>query len=157
MTNQPDYRLYLEEKFKGLTTLVNAQFDGIHDRQDKTDKLLDLIHDEAKKTNSRVTYLERERDECLKTRVSTNKLADVCSSIIEVKKTVDIINSDLEEYRIVKKYPKLAMVLIAVFAVGLGISAYGTFRTIGDSKREKILIEKVETLEQRILEYKSNE
>ena len=157
MTDQPDYRLYLEEKFTGLTKLVNAQFVTVHDRQDSADKKLDLIHDETRSTNSRVTHLEEQRDKYLETRVSTDMLSTVCEHLSEVKDTVKIIDKDLEEYRIIKKYPKIAVAVLILAMAGLGISAYGTFRNIGNTKREKVLIEKVNTLEQQILEHRANE
>jgi len=150
--------MYLEEKFGGITKLVNAQFESLHDRQDAIDKSLDQLKDEssrtlaqALKTNDRVTHLEEQKEEYLKTRVSTDMLSTVCTSLTEVKETVDTIDNDLEEYRIIKKYPKLALILLIVLMLGLGISAYGTFRNIGNSKREKVLMEKVETLEKEVL------
>jgi len=150
------FELYLEEKFKGLTTLVNSQFITVHDRQDSADKKLDLIHDETKATNSRVTHLEEQRDKYLETRVSTDMIKSCHDEIIEVKDAVKVINDDLEEYRIIKKYPKWALIVAAVIVIGLGISAYGTFRTINNSKGNKELLEKVKSLEKEVLTQKAN-
>lgn len=59
MDGNTDFNLYkelIDEKFKGITTLVNAQFSNVADK-------LDSIHKEAQKTNSRVTHLEEEVDD----------------------------------------------------------------------------------------------
>jgi|WetSurSiteA1Bulk_404760.scaffolds.fasta_scaffold36003_2 hypothetical protein len=164
MPNSQDYRLYLEEKFGGITKLVNAQFESLHDRQDSIDESLVVLKGESSEikkqtiqTNDRVTHLEEQRDEYMKTRVSTDMLNTVCTNLTEVKETVEIIDKDLEEYRIIKKYPKLALILIVVFAIGLAISAYGTFRTVRMSRSDKKVLEKVELLEQQILNNKANE
>lgn len=42
MTDQPDYRLYISEKFEGISKLMNAQFENIHDK-------LDTIEEQTKK------------------------------------------------------------------------------------------------------------
>lgn len=52
MTNE-DYRLYLEEKFKGMNTNLNAQFMMLHDQMEAIKKQTTL-------TNSRVTHLEED-------------------------------------------------------------------------------------------------
>ena len=51
MPNSLDYRLYLESEFKGLHSLMNAQFETVHERLDK-------IETQTTRTNGRVTKLE---------------------------------------------------------------------------------------------------
>jgi hypothetical protein len=40
MTDSQDYRLYLESEFKGLHSLMNAQFDIVHDKLEEIDTRL---------------------------------------------------------------------------------------------------------------------
>lgn len=57
MTDSPDYRKYLEQKFSGLTTAMNAQFYEVHGR-------LDSIEKQTIKTNGRVNDLEKWKEGC---------------------------------------------------------------------------------------------
>lgn len=51
MTDQPDYRKYLEEKFSGFHSLMDAQFILVNDK-------LERIEEQTKKTNGRTNTLE---------------------------------------------------------------------------------------------------
>ena len=120
MTDSPDYRLYLEEKFEGLHKEIRANDINVHDK-------LDALIDQTTRTNNRVTHLEGEKEEYLKTRVSTEMLNKVCDKI-------EVIDKDLNEYRIVKKYPKLVILIVAIFVVGIIISAIGSIETFQNKK-----------------------
>ena len=63
MTDSPDYRKYLEQKFSGLTTTMNAQFYEVHGR-------LDSIEKQTIKTNGRVNDLEKWKEGHVKGRLS---------------------------------------------------------------------------------------
>jgi hypothetical protein len=109
MTNQPDYRLYLESEFR------------------RVHETLGDIKVQTTKTNSRVTHLEQrvvELDE---------QLIQHPINCTQAQK-IDKIKDDLEEYRVFKKYPKIGLVIIAIFTILLVIGAYGTFQTIHNTK-----------------------
>ena len=123
MTNSPDYRLYLEEKFSGLSSHINAQFENVHER-------LEVIKEQTTKTNSRVNHLEDEVD-ILRDKLVAHPVE--CSKA----KDIDTLKEDLIEYKFIKKYPKLTAILLAFFVVALLISAYGTFSTMRSNFLDK--------------------
>lgn len=126
MSNNADYRLYLEECMKGIRAEIRAGFDNVHIE-------LSAIKEQTTKTNSRVTHLENQRDEYVKTRVDTQMLG-------EVSKKVDKINSDLLEYRFFKKYPKILVGVIVVMVIGM-LVGFGLIKSGQDGlKREVDLI-----------------
>jgi len=81
------YRLYLEEKFKGLQSAQHGYFHEVHDK-------LDTIEKQTTKTNNRVTKIEE----------------------------------DLVEYRIIKKYPKIAVLIITIAVLG---TVFGILKLTG--------------------------
>lgn len=120
MPDSQDYRLYLEEKFEGLHKEIRANDINVHDK-------LDAIVVQVTKTNNRVTHLEEEKEEYLKSRVDKEMLN-------KVSNCVERLDQELTEYRLIKKYPKLVIILIAIFVVGVLISAIGTFETYQNKK-----------------------
>lgn len=120
MTDSPDYRLYLEEKFEGLHKEIRANDINVHDK-------LDALIIQTTKTNNRVNNLEKEKEDYLKSRVDKEMLK-------EVSDVVEKLDEDLAEYRIMKKYPKLVIIIIAIFVIGVLISAIGTFETYQNKK-----------------------
>ena len=55
MTDSPDYRMYLNERFAGLEALTNTKYDAIHEK-------LVAIETQTCKTNGRTTALEARVD-----------------------------------------------------------------------------------------------
>lgn len=135
MTKNDDYRKYLEERFNGISTLVNAQFDSM-------DLLLKKIEDQTKKTNNRVTKLE---DEVINIKSNINHVIDTrldtCpknKTIDNIEESIDEIKDNLGEYNIIKKYPKASIILIAVFVVSVVVScitAVAAFTNVVSNKK----------------------
>ena len=143
MTNSTDYRLYLEEHFKrlddkleGQTKLANAQFEIVYDK-------LDEIKTDTGLTNSRVTHLEEEKAEYLKSRVDKSMLKDVNDKVI-------CIDEKLAEYYIAKKYPKLMIILLAVFLIGFVFSAVSVFQNFKGNIKQDTIIEKTDSIDKDI-------
>lgn len=121
MTDQSDYRLYLDRSFEGIN-----------------DKL-DAIKEQTTKTNGRVTDLEGAVD------VLHDKIL-LHPSECSKAKDIDALREDLIEYKFFKRYPKMTVIMVAVFAIGIFISAYGTFSTIHNNVKDKALKETVDII-----------
>ena len=128
MVTSNDYRLYLESKFT-----------AIHEK-------LDLIVEQTTRTNNRVNHLEEQRDKYLETRVSTDMLSEYDKRIDDIRGCLKVLDKDLEEYRMVKKYPKIWMIAIAVFVIGIIVSAIGTVETLSNKKQTEIVNSKLDYL-----------
>lgn len=127
MTEEDNYKLYLDEKFKSLTTLVNAQFKNVDDR-------LEDIHTEAKRTNGRISKLEEFREytkEVIDTRVTN------CPNV----KRFDKIEQQLEDISFVSRHPKL-------FVAGLVFVVILTLATFLESNSLKVFYKQPPTTEQ---------
>lgn len=111
--NDPSYRLYLEEKFLGIQTQINAHFKASND-------LLGEINSHVQLTNSRVTHNEDVIEEL---KIAGVKHIIECPVVPKVTK----IEEDLAEYRFFKKYPKLGLMIILMCLVIFGMTLYGTF------------------------------
>lgn len=125
MTDSNDYRLYLEKCFSAL-----------HEK-------LDAIVEQTTKTNGRVSELE---DITFKRQTDVDDFRNLERDFGLVKKSVDDIKSDLEEYRLFKKHPALGIILILVFVIGMGLSAFQTVRSITGNSKNNEIIEMIETL-----------
>jgi hypothetical protein len=89
---------------------VDAKFDTIHE-------ILIRIEAQTTKTNGRVTALE--------TKVTTMSEASIQHVLnCPVKKDVENMQDDLEEYRMFKKYPKIALGIVLVSCLFLFIATY---------------------------------
>lgn len=140
MTDKGDYRLYLEEKFDGFGKLMNAQFENVHNT-------LDTIKEQTTKTNSRVTKLEEDKEAIDKILILHKEVCKEGGKVDNLSKQVEQIKEDLDEYRFIKKYPKLAIILIVVFSLGILISSVGAFNTIRNTMVNKEINHKIDSLE----------
>jgi len=130
MNDSQDYRLFL-----------NSEFVRVHEK-------LDYIKEQTTKTNSRVADIEGKvsevEDEVIKHPANCPQVAKI-----------ETINKDLEVYRVIKKYPKLVLLLIAIFVIGIIISAIGTFETITSKSNDKELKRKIDNINYRLTPYGS--
>ncbi len=126
MTQSEDYRKYLEEKFSGLNTHINAQFENVHER-------LDRIEIQTTKTNGRVTLLEN----------TVEHHPIHC----DVKPVVEKIQEDLAEYRFFKKYPKVFIGILLVTMLSIGFALYETYTKVSsNSKQNTEIIYQIDSL-----------
>ena len=136
MTDQTDYRLYLNERFESLNKHMNAQFETVHDR-------LDRIEVQTTRTNGRVNELEDD------VAVLHEKLV---LHPIECSKAKEIsdMKEDLIEYKFFKAHPTWTVIIIAFFVVTLVISSYGTFSTVANNLKNKELLQDVQEIKENI-------
>jgi hypothetical protein len=99
---------YFEEKIKGITTLINAQFLSL----DHT--LCDLKDDSAAFRRD----IDKLKDSLFEIKLDEKTHVLNCPVLPKIENTVipDIenINKDLEEYRLIKRYPKLTLILLLI-------------------------------------------
>ena len=130
MSTDQDYRLFLD-----------SQFVRVHEK-------LDYIKEQTTKTNNRVSDIEGRvsevEDEAIKHPTNCPQVAKI-----------EGINKELEVYRVIKKYPKLALFLIALFVVGIIISAIGTFESIANKDNYRELKRKIDNINYRLAPYRS--
>lgn len=109
---------YLDERFKGLTMTMNAQFQAM-------DTKLNLIHEQTKKTNGRVTEVE---NDYYKFKESVNHTIDIrateCPALPIINKKIEVVNAKAddmakkyEDLNFILKYPKLTVAAIVVVVV----------------------------------------
>ena len=122
MTQNEDYRLYLSEKFEGLTKHIHAQFTNMQD-------ILEKIENQMARTDSRMDKVEIEITDLEKD--ALRHLTD-CPQVPKIEK----IYSDLEEYRMLKKYPRFAIIVIAIVVIGAIYGFYKMTNTVNTTKQE---------------------
>ena len=106
MTEKNDYRLFL-----------NSEFTRLNEK-------LDVIKEQTTKTNDRVTHLEENIDS-IDLRVTEHPFT------CEKTKEIEAIKTDLEEYRFLKKYPKVMLFIVALLVAGVIMGAIGAVNSIG--------------------------
>lgn len=151
-----DYRLYLEETFNEF----RDSFMSIKENQDKFNAKLDEVAKQTTEvvkqttiTNSRVTHLEEYKvkaDAIIESRVTPKMFCDLVECLNKTGDRIQHIDDDLTEYRTIKKYPKLSLVLLGVLLIGIAISAIGAIRSIGVDIRDKDMNSRIEKIEQDI-------
>lgn len=107
--SQSEFQL-LQEQIKGLTTLVNAQFQSTHERLDKI--------------NGKVSTHEVQIQEALIERAKNREEQKHVKDYVDKScNKVDAIEKSLEEYRMALKYPKL-LIGALVFVIILSIMTF---------------------------------
>jgi DNA integrity scanning protein DisA with diadenylate cyclase activity len=88
-----------DEKLRGIHAKIDAEFTVVNLQ-------LSQIKEQTTKTNNRVNHIEDEIS-----LLQTKELSHIidCPNV----KKIDDLNVDLREYRILKKYPKIALAFIA--------------------------------------------
>jgi len=124
MTQNEDYRLYLDERFKGMGSLINAHF---HDLSSE----ITVIKEQTLKTNSRVNHIEDDIKELEKADI---KHVVDCPVLPKVQK----IEDDLMEYKLFKKYPKAGITVLVIAVILVLINVLGLITTPKAAAQTKI-------------------
>lgn len=120
MTGDPSYRLYLNERFEGLTKHIHAQFEIVHGTLDK-------IEAQTTKTNGRVGELEDKVEKVEKDILTHPINCSKGKDIDEIKKAVDATKLLKSEAQ--KRFENILKVIGVVIALGaLVLSVYFGFR-----------------------------
>jgi len=120
----------MEEKFKGLTSLMDTKFENVNEK-------LDEICGHVQKTNGRVTKLEEYKEytqQVISTRVIQEMLMKVDCKIDTIQKEInnkleDIqkdINKKLEDVSFFTRHPKLTLagiIILIVLTIGTFINS----------------------------------
>lgn len=103
MTDSPDYRLFLNEKFSSIEAHINDKFGAM-------DIKLNSIEKQTTLTNSRVTHLE---DDIGVVKGSIDEHAKECPAMPQIQS----IKDNLIEYNWVKKHPKFTLTIVVIATV----------------------------------------
>lgn len=119
------------EKFRGLTTHMNAQFENVNDKLETIEKRLDEVYKDIASDDDRITIIEK------------NELTHLvtCPQILRVNK----IEEDLLEYKMAKKYPKATVFLIVAFVILAGISLFNMKMNLIQAKADTVSTPKTHT------------
>jgi anti-sigma28 factor (negative regulator of flagellin synthesis) len=151
MVNDPDYRLYLEQRFNGIVATINAQFINVNDT-------LDAIKEQTIKTNSRVNHLE---DDVRKIQINEAEHLGNCPAMPKIE-TIEKDVMTIREARVIKNEIKngelkvkadkradtqkvLQLIATVIAAVGLSITAWNSFKSINHDKDMKTGIDLINT------------
>ena len=101
--SQAEFQL-LQEQIKGLTTLVNAQFQGTHERLDKINGKV-AVHE----SQIQEAFIERAKNR--------EEQKQVKEYVEESCEKVEAIEKSLQEYNMIMKYPKLFIAGLVVVVI----------------------------------------
>jgi hypothetical protein len=121
MTDQMDYRLYLEGKFDAL----HGKLDTIVEQVKKTNGTVIELRNEDKRLEEEIDQLNSWAHHIVDVRATECPLIPRISS---VESSLKANSDELFEYRFFKRYPKLTVLLITIFIFGTIISVIGTIR-----------------------------
>jgi hypothetical protein len=120
MTDSTDYRMYLEEKFTGITKLVNAQFLTVHDR-------LEAIEVQTTKTNGTVQEHEKILRENLPHSVLNCPQADKIEEIEKVLVGEEAVQRQSKKDKDDIHAKRVRVLMILGIIVTIAISVLNTF------------------------------
>ena len=116
MTAQ-EYAL-IQEKLNGMTTLMNSQFEAVHERLDK-------INGKVAKHEEQINKALIERAENREKQRQYNKIInDNCQEVTRMK-------NSLQEYNMIMKYPKIfigTLIMVLILTIATFIEKNDTIR-----------------------------
>lgn len=144
----------IEEKLKGVKRDVNNGFRNLNLKLDNQKTDLKRIEFQTIKTNGRVTELEKKTSQielhevehmitCPQIEVINELKEDLEDKKADSNKKIQQLNDDLLEYRMLKRYPKISLAIVAITCILL---IAGVFLTLNDFKKE---LKQFYTTEQR--------
>lgn len=104
------FQEYLEERFAGLTTLINARFENVDDK-------LEAVHEEAKRTNHRVTKLEEFEDETKQYMLSRVTDCPHLDEIHSLNNKHEGLLDSLRDINFFVRHPKLFIGMLVVIVL----------------------------------------
>lgn len=131
MTSNPDYRLYLEDKFEGI------------------EKSLNRIEKHLEKQNGSIVDLQIESN---KMQQAVNDFYHLEQDYKELKDTVKCIDKELDAYYLIKKNPKFALTIIAVMVIMLGMGIVQTIKSWGNTVRNIEIMNEIDRLNYKLIE-----
>lgn len=134
----------IEEKLKGVKRDVNNGFRNLNLKLDNQKTDLKRIEFQTIKTNGRVTELEKKTSQielhevehmitCPQIGVINELKEDLEDKKADSNKKIQQLNDDLLEYRMLKRYPKISLAIVAITCILL---IAGVFLTLNDFKKE---------------------
>jgi len=134
----------IEEKLKGVKRDVNNGFRNLNLKLDNQKTDLNRIELQTIKTNGRVTDLEKKTSQielhevehmvtCPQIEIINELKEDLEEKKADSNKKIQQLNDDLLEYRMLKRYPKISLAIVAITCMLL---IAGVFLTLNDFKKE---------------------